>query len=44
MEMAIAFHLKKPIYILNTIASALPHEEEIYGMQPIFINGDLSKI
>ncbi len=44
IEMAIAFHYKKPIYILNPISKKLMYEEEIYALQPIFLNGDLMKI
>lgn len=44
MEMAIAFYLKKPIYILNPIDESSKYKEEIYGMFPKIINGDLSKI
>ncbi len=44
MEMAIAFHYKKPIYILNPISEKLGWKEEVFGMQPIFLNGNLKKI
>lgn len=44
MEMTIAFHFKKPIYILNQIPEDLTIKEEIYGVFPIFINSDLTKI
>jgi hypothetical protein len=44
MEMAIAFYLKRPIYVYNNIAGKINHEEEIRGMNPKFIDGDLSKI
>lgn len=44
MEMTIAFHFKKPIFIVNDISEDLPLKEEVYGMQPVFLNGDLSKI
>lgn len=44
MEMSTAFYLEKPIYILNGI----PHDslliDEILGLEPIFLNGNLSKI
>ena len=43
-EMAIAFYLKKPIYILNKIDESSSFKEEIYGMFPKIINGDLLKI
>lgn len=44
MEMGIAFHFKKPIFIYNKISDSSPHKEEILGMLPIFINQDLKKI
>jgi diphthamide synthase subunit DPH2 len=44
MEMGIAFHYKKPIYILNPVPETLPIYEEIMGMQPIVLNGDLGKL
>lgn len=43
-EMAVAFYLKKPIFILNPIDESSNFKEEIYGMQPILIKGNLSKI
>jgi len=43
-EMAVAFYLKKKIYILNEINKTSNFEEEIYGMFPIILNGDLKKI
>lgn len=44
MEMAIALQYKKPIYIYNAIDESLPFKEEIYGLTPLFLNQDLSKI
>ncbi|MFA6994851.1 MAG: hypothetical protein WC249_00365 [Patescibacteria group bacterium] len=41
IEIGVAFYLKKPIYILNPISSALSYRQEIYGMKPIFLNGDV---
>ncbi len=43
-EMAVAFFLKKPIYILNPIDESSSFKEELYGMFPIILKGDLSKI
>jgi hypothetical protein len=43
-EMAVAFHLGKPIYILNPIQNNVSYKEEILGMQPILLGGDLRKI
>ena len=44
MEMTVAFLNKKSIYILNPIADDLDIKEEILGLEPKFINGDLTKI
>ncbi len=44
MEMALAFHYKKPIYVLNPVPDSSPLYEEILGMNPIFLNGDLANI
>lgn len=39
MEMALAFHLKKPIFILNEIPSKSAFLEEIIGLDPIVLHG-----
>lgn len=44
IEMGVAFFLKKPIYILNPVSSELSYKQEIYGMKPTFLNGDVSTI
>jgi len=44
MEMAVAFHYKKPIYILNPVSKELSYYEEVMGMRPVFLNSDLIKI
>jgi hypothetical protein len=44
MEMAVAFHLKKPIYVLNSLPEDSLFEEEIIGLEPIVLGGDLSKL
>ncbi len=44
MEMGLAFHYKKPIYIFNPISQNVSFLEEILGMRPVFLNGDLKKI
>jgi len=44
MEITIAFHYKKPIYILNKIDKSVSYMEEILGMQPIILNGILGGI
>jgi hypothetical protein len=43
MEIGLAFFLKKKIYLLNQIPE-LSYKEEILGLKPIVINGDLLKI
>jgi len=43
LEMGVAFHLKKPIYLFNPIPE-ISSKEEILGMKPIILNGDLSRI
>lgn len=43
MEMGIALFLKKKIYLLNEIPE-LSYKEEILGVRPIILNGDLGKI
>jgi diphthamide synthase subunit DPH2 len=42
IEMGLAFFLKKPIYLLNPVTSELSYKQEILGMKPILLNGDLS--
>ncbi len=44
IEIGLAFYLKKDIYILNPISSSLSYKQEIYGMQPILLDGDTSRI
>lgn len=44
IEMALALYLKKPIFIYNNIEKGSNIEEEILGMLPKFIKGDLSQI
>ena len=44
MEMAIAFYLKKPIYILNGLPEDSSYLEEIQGMEPVLLRGDLTTL
>ena len=44
IEIGLAFYLKKPIYILNPVSSELSYKQEIYGMGPVLLAGDLSNI
>ncbi len=39
MEMALAFHLDKPIYILNELPDESSFLEEIIGMNPTVLHG-----
>ncbi len=43
MEMGLAFHLKKKIYLLQAIPE-LSYKEEIIGMRPVILGGDINKI
>jgi len=43
MEMGLAFFLKKKIYLLNEVPE-MSYKEEILGVKPIMLNGDLSKV
>ncbi len=44
LEMGVAMWLNKPIYLINPIPIDLSYTEEIRGMHPIVIDGDLSLI
>ena len=44
MEMALAFHLGKPIFILNEVPESSPYLEEIYGMQPVALKGQANDL
>lgn len=44
LEMFLAYLHKKPIYIFNPIPDDLSIAEEVYGLNPIFIDGDLNLI
>lgn len=43
MEMGLAFHLQKPIYLLHQIPEQ-SYKEEILGMRPVLLNGNLNQI
>jgi hypothetical protein len=43
LEMGLAFHLRKKIFLLNRIPE-IGYKEEILGMGPFVIDGDLGKI
>jgi len=44
MEMSLAYYFKKKIFIWNDVGSDLTIEEEIRGLNPIFINQNLSRL
>jgi hypothetical protein len=44
MEMTLAYHYKKPIFLWNDVTSSLAIEEEVRGLHPIIISQDLTKI
>lgn len=44
MEITLAFYLKKPIFILNNISKDSLIWEEIYGVNPIFLDGKADNI
>ncbi len=44
IEMALAFYLKLPIYILNKIPEQSAFLEEIIAMEPIELHGDFEKL
>ena len=43
LEMGLAFHLNKKLFLLNDIPE-MDYKEEILGMKPIVIHNDLTKI
>ena len=43
LEMGLAFHLNKKLFLFNDIPN-IGSKEEILGMKPILINQDLTKI
>jgi len=44
LEMGLAFALNKKIFMLNPAPEELSYTEEIKGMRPTILNGDLEKI
>ena len=44
MEMALAFHLRKPIFILNEIPDESAYLEEIIGMHPVVLHGKIEDL
>lgn len=43
LEMGMAYALGKPIYLLNPIPD-LPYTDEIYGLEPVILDGNLDEI
>jgi nucleoside 2-deoxyribosyltransferase len=44
MEWGLAYHLGKPVFILNGVDKNSNFYEEVYGMSTTVLDGDLSKI
>lgn len=44
LEMSLAWYQNKPIYLLNDLPTDSPFEEEIKGMSPIVLAGNLKKL
>ena len=44
MEMTVAFYLKKPIFILNSAPQDSPLIDEIMGVRPVFLHGDITNL
>ena len=44
MEMGLAFHLHKQIYVLHSVTTESPVYEEVQGMGSVILDDDLTKI
>lgn len=44
IEIGVAFYLRKGIYLLNPVSQELSYKQEILGMKPTLLNGDLDLI
>lgn len=44
MEMAVAFYLNKPLYLLNDVPAESTFLEEILGLQAVPLRGDLQRL
>ncbi|HSX16676.1 MAG TPA: hypothetical protein VLH86_01085 [Patescibacteria group bacterium] len=42
MEMSLAFYLKQPIFVINELPADSPFEEELKGMAPTLLRGDIT--
>lgn len=41
IEIGVAFYLKKKIYIVNPVSSEISYKQEIMGMKPVMLDGNL---
>ncbi len=44
IEIGVAYFLKKKIFIINNVLSALSYKQEILGMKPVFVGSNFSLI
>jgi len=44
MEIAIAFHLRKPIFVINDLPEGTPYDEELRGLLPVVLHGKLKEL
>lgn len=44
IEIGVAYYLKKRIFVLNPVSSEIRYKQEIMGMKPVILDGDLSKL
>ena len=44
LEMGLALCLEKRIFVLNPLPDPSPYREELLGLKPLILNGDLTKI
>ena len=44
IEIGVAFYQNKNIFILNPVSSELTYKQEIMGMKPVILEGNLNKI
>lgn len=44
MEMAIAFYLQKQLYVLNQLPTESAYLEELLGMNPTVLDGNITKL
>lgn len=44
MEMSLAFYQQKPIFVLNELPQSSPFEEELKGMTPVLLHGEIGEL